>query len=67
MILAILLRRDQGKKLLIPQYRKNDITEFVHDCSERGHLGLAFALLLPFVDKKDAAYDFRFSECINAL
>lgn len=45
----MLLRRDQEKRFLIPQYRKNNITEFVHDCSERGHLGLAFALLLVVV------------------
>ncbi len=49
MILAMLFRRDQDERFLIPQYCKNNITEFVHDCSDRDHLGLVFALLLVVV------------------
>ena len=45
----MLFRRDQDERFLIPQYCKNNITEFVHDCSDRDYLGLAFALLLVVV------------------
>ena len=37
---------NQYKRPLVSQYSKNDIAEFVHDRSERGHFGFAFALLL---------------------
>lgn len=45
-VLPVLLGGNQYKRPLVSQHSKNNITELVHDRSERGHLGLAFAFLL---------------------